>query len=218
MTEATGESTGKKGSSRQQRIMAGLFLGGIIVACVFLVLHWEYMVRFQKYGYVGLLIMTVITGFSIPLPVPYMVFTFTLGGLLNPALVGATAGLGLGIGGTLLYLTGRGGRHFLPQFSITGSEDENYSSRFSRFLRKIRIPKMMDFAQRRGTLAIFVLSVVPNPVFAPVAVSMGAMRFGMGKFFVSCWAGSTAKAMVLAYCGYLGLGSALRWLGVFGVS
>jgi membrane protein DedA with SNARE-associated domain len=210
--------TAGTGSNRRNYIKAGLFMGGIVAFCVFLVFHWEYIVRFQQYGYLGLLVMTIVTGFSIPIPVPYMVFTFTLGGILNPALVGATAGLGLGIGGTLLYLTGRGGRHFLPHFSIATPEDENYSSRFSRFLRKIRLPKMMEFAQRRGTLAIFVLSVIPNPVFAPVAVSMGAMRFGVWKFFVACWGGSTGKAMVLAYLGYLGLGSALRWLGVFGVS
>jgi len=67
-------------------------------------------------------------------------------------------------------------------------------------------------------MAVFVLSAVPNPVFAPVAVSMGTMRFSMVKFFVACWGGSTAKTMVLAYLGYLGLGSALRLLGVFGIS
>ena len=88
----------------------------------------------------------------------------------------------------------------------------------ARLLRKLGVPKMMDFAKRRGILAIFVLSVTPNPVFAPVAVSMGAMRFGWWKFFFACWGGSTAKAMVLAYLGYLGLGSVLRGFGAFGIS
>ena len=74
---------------------------------------------------------------------------------------------------------------------------------------------MMDFAHQRGTLAVFVLSAVPNPFFAPVAVSLGTMRFRSWKFFAACWAGSTVKAMTLAYLGYLGLGSLLRWLGAF---
>jgi uncharacterized membrane protein YdjX (TVP38/TMEM64 family) len=204
-------------SNKKKYIAGGLFIGGVVAGCVFLVYHWEYIVRFQQYGYLGLFIMTIVTGFSIPLPVPYMVFTFTLGGLLHPALVGATAGLGLGIGGTLLYLTGRGGRRFLPQFDITDLNDETNSSRWARFLRKIKVPRMMEFAKRRGALAIFILSMIPNPVFAPVAVSMGAMRFGWWKFFAACWGGSTIKAMALAYLGYLGLGSALRWFGVFGV-
>ncbi len=213
MAAATGLS-----SKKRKYILGGVFLGGVIAGCVYLVYNWEYIIRFQQYGYLGLFIMTIVTGFSIPLPVPYMVFTFTLGGLLNPALVGGTAGLGLGIGGTLLYFTGRGGRRFLPQFNITDQTDEAYSSRWARFLRKIKVPRMMEFAKRRGVLAIFILSAVPNPVFAPVAVSMGAMRFGWWKFFAACWGGSTAKAMALAYLGYLGLGSTLRWLGIFGVS
>ena len=213
MAVATGVS-----SKKRRYIFGGLFFGGVIAVCVLLVYHWEYLVRFQQYGYLGLFIMTIVTGFSIPLPVPYMVLTFTLGGILHPALVGAVAGMGLGIGGSLLYLTGRGGRRFLPQFDITDPADEAYSSRWSRFLRKIKVPKMMDFARRKGTVAIFLLSAVPNPVFAPVAVSMGTMRFSMVKFFAACWGGSTAKAMVLAYLGYLGLGSILRWLGVFGIS
>jgi len=206
------------GSKKRKYIYGGLFFGGVIAVCVLLVYHWEYLIRFQQYGYLGLFIMTIVTGFSIPLPVPYMVLTFTLGGILHPALVGAVAGMGLGIGGWLLYLTGRGGRKFLPHFEISDPADEDYASRWSRFLRKIKIPKMMEFARRRGTMAVFVLSAVPNPVFAPVAVSMGTMRFSMVKFFVACWGGSTAKTMVLAYLGYLGLGSALRLLGVFGIS
>lgn len=209
--------TSKVGSKTRKYVAGGLFLGGVIAVCVFLVYHWEYLVRFQRYGYLGLFIMTIVTGFSIPLPVPYMVFTFTLGGILHPALVGAAAGMGLGIGGTLLYLTGRGGRRFLPQFNISDPADEAYSSRMARFLRRIRLPRMIEFAKRRGMVAIFILSVVPNPVFAPVAVSMGTMRFSMGRFFAACWGGSTVKTMVLAYLGYLGLGSILRWLGVFGV-
>jgi hypothetical protein len=78
MAEATGTT-----SKRRKYILGGLFLGGIIAGCVFLVYHSEYIIRFQQYGYLGLFIMTIVTGFSIPLPVPYMVFTFTLGGLLQ---------------------------------------------------------------------------------------------------------------------------------------
>ena len=215
---AAGASDTLTKSKKRRYIFGSLFFGGVIAVCVYLIYHIEYLIRFQQYGYLGLFIMTILTGFSIPLPVPYMVFTFTLGGILEPALVGAAAGLGLGIGGTLLYFTGRGGRRFLPQFNITDPADEDYSSRMSRLLRKLKVPKMMEFAKRRGALAIFVLSVVPNPIFAPVAVSMGAMRFGWWKFFFACWGGSTAKTMVLSYLGYLGLGSVLRGFNLFGIS
>ena len=214
MTIAT--STGvKKGSNRKKYIAGICFVVGIVVACVLLVYHWEYVLRFQKYGYLGLFLMSLVSGFSIPLPVPYMIFTFTLGGVLHPALVGIATGAGLGAGGTLLYLTGRGGRRIFPHFEISDPADEVYSSRWSRFLRRIKMHRIMHFAHRRGALAVFVLSVLPNPFFTPMAISMGTMRFRLAKFSFACWAGQTVKAIGIAYCGYLGLGSFLRWMGLF---
>jgi hypothetical protein len=152
MTIAT--STGvKKGSNRKKYIAGICFVAGIVVACVLLVYHWEYVLRFQKYGYLGLFLMSLVSGFSTPMPVPYMIFTFTLGGVLHPALVGIATGAGLGAGGTLLYLTGRGGRRIFPHFEISDPADEVYSSRCSRFLRRIKMHRIMHFAHRRGALA-----------------------------------------------------------------
>lgn len=148
-----------------------------------------------------------------PLPVPYMMLTFTLGGVLNPALVGASAGLGLSVGGITLYLTGRGGRLVFTQFNLSNPVDDAYSSRIARFLRWIKLPQVIDFSHRRGVVAIFVLSAIPNPFYTPMAISMGTMRFRFMNFFFACWAGNTIKGMALAYFGYLGLGSILHWLG-----
>jgi uncharacterized membrane protein YdjX (TVP38/TMEM64 family) len=214
MTATTSSEARKKNSNRKRYIAGIAFVAGIVVACILLVYHWELVLRFEEYGYLGLFFMAMASGFSIPLPVPYMVFTFTLGGVLEPILVGLATGTGLGVGGTLLYLTGRGGRRLFPQFSITDPADEAYSSRWARFLRRIKMHRVMHFAERRGTLAVFVLSVLPNPFFTPMAISMGTMRFRMVKFFFACWAGQTAKAIAIAYSGYFGLGSFLRWMGM----
>jgi len=207
-------------SKRRKYIIGACFLGGIIAGCVFLVFNWEYIVRFQRFGYLGLFLVTLVSGFSVPLPVPYMVFIFTLGGVLHPLLVGAVAGAGLSAGGALLYLTARGGRRFLPRFGLNFADpaEEAVSSRWDRFLRKIKLPRIIDFARRRGAVAVFVLSVVPNPFFAPMAISLGTMRFRFTRFLFACWGGQTIKAVGIAYVGYLGLGSFLRWLGVFGLA
>lgn len=209
--------TSSVSSNRKRYITGALFVGGVVAACVLAVYHWEFIVRFQRFGYLGLFIITLVSGFSIPLPVPYMVFTFTLGGVLDPALVGLAAGTGLGVGGTLLYLTGRGGRRIFPSFNISDPADEAYSSRWSKFLRRIKFQRIMHFAHRRGALAVFVLSVLPNPFFTPMAISLGTVRFRFVKFFFACWAGQTVKTLAIAYLGYLGLGSFLRWLGLLGV-
>jgi len=43
---------------------------------------------------------------------------------------------------------------------------------------------------------------------------VSAMHFGLPKFFFVCWAGKTVKGMAVAYPGYYGLGSILRWTGI----
>jgi len=57
------------------------------------------------------------------------------------------------------------------------------------------------------------MSAMLNPVFAPMAIALGAMKFRASKFFIMCVAGNMVKALVVAYAGYLGVGSLLRWLG-----
>jgi len=201
--------------NKRKYILGGLFLGGIIAGCVFIVFHWEYVTRFEHFGYLGLFLITILTGSPPPVPVPYMIIIFTFGVILKPQLVGLVSGLGLTVGAILLYLTGRGGRRFLPQFNISEPSSEGYSSRLAGFLRKIKLPQILDFANRRGTLAVFVFSVLPNPFFAPMVVTMGTTRFSFVRFFLSCLAGQTAKAMILAYLGYFGLSSVLSYFGVF---
>lgn len=195
----------------RKHLLFGLYTGGIITACVFLVLRIDFLTRFQQYGYLGLLIMTVLTTFSWPLPLPYMIVIFTLGGILNPILVGLSGGAGLGIGGLILYSIGRSGRRLFPQITETDLTNDNYSSKFTNFLKRIKVPKLINFAKRRGELAIFVMSMIPNPFFTPMAIAMGTTRYKLGRFVLSCWAGQTVKAIAISYLGYLGLGSFLRW-------
>ena len=220
-------------SSKRKYILGGLFLAGVIAVFVVIVYYWQEISHFQSYGYLGLVVIGLLTGFALPLPVPYMIVTFVFGGLLHPpfilpevlhaALVGAACGLGLGIGGTLLYLTGRGGRKFFPMsnvfaFANNPSNDALPSSRISRLLTRLlrwaRIPRIMAIAKRRGSLVVFLMSAAINPFFAPMAIGMGALRFRLWKFFLMCWAGNTVKSLIIAYCGYLGLGTLLRWLGI----
>ncbi len=68
--------------------------------------------------------------------------------------------------------------------------------------------------ERRGSLALFLLSAILNPFFYPAALAAGAMRFGVRKYFFITWAGKTIKGLTVAYAGYWGLRGLLRWLGM----
>jgi len=209
-------------NSKRKYLLGGLFVGGIIAAFIVVVYYWQEISRFQHYGYPGLFVMGVLAGCPLPLPIPYMVVTFIFGGVLNPALVGLSCGLGLAVGGTLLYLTGRGGRKFFPWstvFAFTTKPDANApSSRMSRLVSRLmrwgRVSQVLDMAKRRGALVVFLMSAAINPFFVPMAIGMGTLRYRTWKFFLMCWAGQTVKSLGLAYAGYLGLGTVLRWLKI----
>ena len=183
---------------------------GSVAVAVFLIYNWQYVVRLEHEGYLGLFLISLLAGSPIPIPTPSMILTFTLGSILNPVLVGAVSGLGNAIGFALIYLTGRGGRRFLPSFNVSDSG-------IGRFLKKIKMSRMLESPHRTGPIAVFLLSIYPNPVLTPVVLGMGATRFNFAKFFFACWAGKTVMTMVLAFLGYFGLRSLLHFLGVFNV-
>lgn len=187
-------------------MLSSLFLALTVASLVALVYYWPYITHLQSLGYLGVFLLAFVAGSSIPIPISYIIVTFTLGGIMNPALVGVASGLGAGTGGTLVYLFGRGGRGVLPKvdhFSV----DEAASSR-----GVVLMARFLNWAQRRGTIVVFIMSAVFNPMFAPMAIAMGALRFRLPKFFAMCVAGNTVKSMLISYAGYVGLGTLLRWL------
>ena len=184
-----------------------MFIAGTIAVCAAVIYYWGYINHLQNYGYLGPFLFGFFAGSSLPMPLPYLVVTFTFGGVLNPILVGVASGLGAGIGGTLVYLFGRGGRRFFSKVLLfPPNNNQTTSPRVSRFL---------DWAQKRGSIVVFIMSAMLNPAFAPMAITMGALRFRLLTFFLWCSAGNIVKSLVIAYCGYFGLGALLRWLGAF---
>jgi len=178
---------------------------GIAVAVIF---YWENVREFQHYGYLGAFVISIFGGATILAPIPMTPVVFALGTVtkpefaphLGPVFIGAAAGLGETIGGLSIYMTGLGGGA-----AISGL---NYGRIQRAYFR------LLDWMERRGSLVLFVLSAVLNPFFYPAALAAGALRFGVRKYFLVCWAGKTIKGISVAAAGYWGLGAILRALGV----
>lgn len=164
--------------------------------CVLVILYWDYIEQAGKYGYLGVFIISIFTGGTAIVPVPGILVVFTLGSVLNPAIVGASAGLGEAIGSIFIYLTGYGGQAALKKMN------HRITNRFESWIH------------HRGAITVFIMSAIINPLFLPFTAVAGMVRFGLVKFFLLCWAGKTIKGMAIAYTGYFGLGSLLRWIGI----
>ena len=186
----------KKVFAKKSFYLSGLALVITLFFCVAVVYYWEYVNQLQGYGYLGIFIISLLAGSIMLIPLPYAAVVFTLGGVLNPALVGAASGLGATIGAITIYLAGYGGHSLLPNIN---------NSLYSR---------LMNWVQRRGSVAVFIMSAVFNPLFIPMTIAMGMLRFRLWKFSLMCWAGFTVKSLIIAYFGYFGLGALLRWLGI----
>jgi len=185
-------------NSRTKKILiTALFVITTVASVWLIIVFWDEIASLQQYGYLGSFIIAFIAGSSIPTPISYLALTFVLGNRLEPWLVGLIAGTGAGIGGTLVYLLGRGGRKLFPGL-INYSLDNQASQKIG--------PRFLNWAQKRGSLVVFIMSAMLNPVFAPMAIAMGALRFRLVKFFFLCVAGNIVKALIVAYAGYYGIG------------
>jgi membrane protein YqaA with SNARE-associated domain len=205
------------GSRTRKYLAIGILAATLIISVVgsvFLVQHWEYITKLEEQGYLGLFLISLFAGSPIPIPTPSMILTFTLGSILNPALVALVSGFGNSIGQALVYWTGRGGNVFYKNLGFSLKIDENSPSWFGRVLRKLSFPRMREFARRRVLWAVFILGMYPNPVLMPIILGLGAARYNFWKFYVVCWAGKTVEAAVLSYLGYFGLRNLLRYVGI----
>jgi uncharacterized membrane protein YdjX (TVP38/TMEM64 family) len=211
--------TKTRGSSKKKYIAISVLAATVVISVVgslLLIWNWKWVEELSSQGYLGLFIISLFAGSPIPIPTPSMILTFTLGSLLNPALVGLVSGVGNGIGNAFVFWAGRGGLLFFQNLGVSAQAGEASSSLMGRFLRKIGMNRFLKFATSRGgVVTVFLLSIYPNPVLMPMLLGIGATRSRFIKFFLACLAGKIVEAMILAYLGYFGLGSLLRFIGIF---
>ena len=197
MDESQTAATDDRRRFRKREVLVSVAALIVTIALgVAFIAYWENISRAQNYGYLGVFIINIFAGAVVVVPVPGIIVVFALGSKLNPVLVGAAAGLGEAIGGLTIYLAGYGGHRAIKSIN-------------SRITYKFE-----DWIQRRGSVAIFLMSAVINPLYYPFIAVAGMMRFGLLKFFFLSWAGKTVKGICIAYLGYFGLGSLLNWIGI----
>ena len=152
-----------------------------VIVTLVIILFRDNLARFERYGYPGVFLISLLGNATVILPAPSLAFVFGMGGVLNPLFVGLVAGVGETLGELTGYLAGYGGRAVV--------EDWQMYDRLERWM------------QRNGSATIFVLSVIPNPIFDLAGIAAGALRFPLAQFLLSCWVGKTIKTVAFAFIG-----------------
>ncbi len=167
------------------RVVILVLLGGLMVVIAFNMDKLD-LEKFRNWGYAGVFSMAMIGSSTIILPIPHLAFTFTMGAVLNPWLVGLCAGFGDGLGEITGYVAG---------YAV---EDLAERSRLYVLLE--------SWMRQNGDLTIFVLSLLPVPFFDLAAMAGGVVGYPLWRFMLATWSGKTIKAIVAAWGGYYGIG------------
>ena len=130
-------------------------------------------------GYPGILLLNFLAAFSFVVPIPAIAAVCGGGLLLNPVAVALVAGTGEALGELSGYALGYGGRSVV--------ENRRVYTMVRRWMEK------------RGTLLLFLASVIPNPAFDLLGIAAGSLRFPLRRFLLAVWAGKVLKALLVAY-------------------
>jgi membrane protein DedA with SNARE-associated domain len=130
-------------------------------------------------GLVVLFGLAALSSATLILPAPGLALTAIAGAAASePILVGVVAGLGQAVGELTGYAAGRSGSALLP--------DNVATARLTRWIAT------------RGPLIVFVLAVIPNPVFDVAGIAAGIVRMPVAVYFVAAAAGKVIKNVVVA--------------------
>jgi membrane protein DedA with SNARE-associated domain len=204
-----------------------IYLGVITIVvtvalCVLAIYYQEELMsvaRLAGYSLLGVFLIALIAGsiFSfVAIPIPYWLLVFTLPsvlapqwGVFAPIWVGMTSALGASLGHLPTFMIGYGGGKTYQGIArfARPRDESNKRGLYSR---------VMDWARRHGGWAVFIMSAVFNPLHLPMTVAVGALRYPPAKFFLFSFLGNAVKGLLLAFCGYFGLGSLLRFFGILG--
>ncbi|MHB0878936.1 MAG: VTT domain-containing protein [Anaerolineae bacterium] len=180
--------------SRSRRILELALVVLMSAAITTLIVVFQDRLRdLSRFGYPGVFLVSMLANATVVFPAPGLAFTFAMGSVLNPWLVGFVAGAGETCGEFVGYLAGQAGRRVV--------ENERSYARLERLTR------------RYGTLAIFLLAAVPAGLFDVVGLIAGAMRMPWWRFFFAAWAGKTVKTLAFAFAGVYSISWLTNLLG-----
>ncbi len=167
--------------TQSQLIVRALVLIALIGATVLLVLNRDKIQHLEALGYPGIFLVSLLSNATIFVPLPGVMFTSAMAVVFNPFWVAIASGAGASLGELSGYLAGFSGQPVLEKSD--------------KYL------KLKSWMQRNQNWTIFLLALIPNPLFDMAGFIAGASRMPVWKFFLFCLLGKLAKMLVFAYLG-----------------
>ena len=148
----------------------------------------------SEVGYGAVALSALVASAGLVIPVPALATACATATFLDPSWVGIIAGTAESAGELSSYYLGYTGRDVLARNRV--------------------YQRLEHWMRRRGWLLLFLVSLVPNPIFDVVGIAAGALRYPVWGFLAVVWVGKLLKFLVFAYACQAGT----DWLtGIFGV-
>ncbi len=177
------------GSGFRSRLPRLLALGAVILLSVAIYAYRGRVEELAGYGYVGIFLLSLLANATIILPAPGVMVAFAMGGVFPAWGIALAAGAGAALGELSGYLAGYGGQAII--------EDLRHYEQITAWMR------------RKRSLAyglIFVMALIPNPLFDLAGIAAGTLKIPILPFLLWTFAGKTAKMLLFAYAGRWSLG------------
>jgi uncharacterized membrane protein YdjX (TVP38/TMEM64 family) len=178
-------------SKRRITLVRWLILVGVIALIGILFIFRDQVKKLEKYGYVGIFLISIAANATIIIPLPGVAFTTAMGAIFNPAGVAVAAGLGAAIGELSGYLAGFSGQGVAERVTL-----------YEKLTAWMRAHQNLAYG------LIVLLAFIPNPLFDLAGMASGALKIPLWKFLIACSIGKILKMLCFAYAGYY----SINWL------
>lgn len=156
-------------------------LSVIIIVLTFL--FQEDLMQLKTFGLMGLFLLNFFSTATVFAPNFSLATVIAGGSVYNPILVAAVATLGGVFGDSISYLLGHSGRHI-------------FVKKEGKFFQAV-----VRVFHKHGLIVIFILALIPNPIFDAIGILAGGVRFPFKKYFFAMFLGRILRNLVLAYLG-----------------
>lgn len=130
----------------------------------------------NEVSYLGLFFLCFLANATVLLPAPGLMIAASCALIMNPWLVALFAALGSTLGEFVGY--------------AFGTVTEDLSPKFKKLLDK------MTTKVHNQTLLVFILAVLPLPLFDLIGIYSGGTKMNLIKFFLACFVGKLIKMLV----------------------
>ncbi|MCY4654422.1 MAG: VTT domain-containing protein [Dehalococcoidia bacterium] len=165
-------------------LQLGLMVVASIGLALLLIKFASQLESLGNWGYVGVAAVEFGNSAMLAIPTPSYAYTFAMGSILNPFIVGVIGGTFAMLGELIGYYLGCRGSTILPQ--------------------SLRVERFKSWTSRWGAVVLFWFAILPVP-FDIAGIWAGAAHYPLIRFVPVVVLGKTIKITIIALAGYFGM-------------